>query len=103
MPGHFGAPRGKQILLNALESAIEADTLLPHLPGGRSTPYSDKSDVSALRHTRETAQGFAFLPHCDVRQSPNEIPVALAVRTVSWLGSTRLVSPRACEIGIVTI
>jgi hypothetical protein len=38
---------------------------------------------------------FALSLLCDVRQSPNEMPVALAVRTVSWFGSTRFGSARA--------
>ena len=36
-------------------------------------------------------------------QSPNEIPVARAVRTMSWFGSTRFTSRSASTIGIVTI
>ena len=77
----------------------------------RASLVRDDSDGARsrfpVRSTRQHALGSPFWSkcavNCDEHQSPNEIPISLAVRTVSWSGSTRLGSPSASDSGMETM
>jgi hypothetical protein len=120
-----GLPSRKQILFNALESAIKPPPEWRPFEWTIGRGKRTKSALAVLLCTREHALGSPTSPSFCVwpgevrhrltglrrssdsdnprdilrlisrtRQSPNEMPVARAVRTVSWFGSTRFGSPR---------
>ena len=120
-----GLPSRKQILFNALESAIKPRPEWRPFGWTIGRGKRTKSALAVVLCTREHALGSTTSPSFCVwpgearhrltglrrssgpdnprpilrlisrtRQSPNEMPVARAVRTVSWFGSTRFGSPR---------